>query len=85
MKYLVLKSCTNVSYIVGHEGVSIFVSVYHVYSVTNDIFDMNTKSIIHYLNKRCTIDYLCMVFVGDGVKHQPQRVIRNKKESGESM
>jgi hypothetical protein len=77
--YLALKRCTNVSYIVGHEGVSSFVSVYRVYSENNDIFDMNMRIIIHYLNKRCKTDYLCVIFVRDGVKYRPQRVIQGKK------
>jgi hypothetical protein len=40
---------------------------------------MNMKSVTHYLHKRCTIDYLCFVYVGDGVRYKPKSVIPNKK------
>jgi hypothetical protein len=61
------------------------VSVHRVYSVsTHNILTSICEVWYTVWSGRCTVDYLCVLFVGDGIKRRPRCTVRKHAREGRS-
>jgi hypothetical protein len=61
------------------------VSVHRAYSVSTDDILTSIYGVWYtVLRRRCTVDYLCVLFVGDGIKRRPRCIVRKRVGLGRS-